>query len=341
MMRRQKNRTALTLALGLAALGLAGCDDAHWLIGQATKGGSKGGSSDTSGGPAGGATCVTPGTGGASGQPACKSEVLGGETVCLDVAALKQNAYLACEKSGLLLNDYVPYESCGTQSYRFVKYVCCPKAEPPPPPPGQCTYESQGGETSCKDVATWKQYASDACVAAGKTLTDYSPGVDCGNGNYRYVKYTCCGKPVPPPPPPEECTTESQGSETSCKDVATWTKHASDSCAAAGKKLTSYSPGVDCGNGGYRYVKYTCCGAPVPPPPPPPDQCTTESQGSDISCKDVATWKQHASDSCAAAGKTLTGYSPGVDCGNGGYRYVKYTCCAATASPAVPTVVKD
>jgi len=79
-----------------------------------------------------------------------------------------------------------------------VKYVCCPKAEPPPPPPSQeCTNESQGGDTSCKDVGTWKTYAYEACAAKGATLTDYAPVQDCGNGNFRYVKYVCCSAPPP------------------------------------------------------------------------------------------------------------------------------------------------
>jgi hypothetical protein len=326
-------------ALGLSALGLAACDDVTWIIDQAKKGG---GASAT-----GGAAPATPGTGGASGQPACTSGVLGGEAVCLDVGSLKANAYLACEKSGMLLNDYVPSGSCGSttdsQSYRYVKYGCCPKAEPPPPPPPPpttCTSEVQGGPTSCKDVVTWKRYASDACAAKGATLTDYAAYEDCGNGNTRYVKYVCCGASLPPTPPPATCTGKSQGSPTSCKSAQIWKQYATEDCAATGASLLDASPYDDCGDGGYRYVKYGCCGPASPPPPPPPSTCVTKSHGGSASCLPDATWKQYASDDCAATGASLTGYSPYHDCADGTSRNVQYTCCDPKSPPPVSLTAK-
>ena len=160
--------------------------------------------------------------------------------------------------------------------------------------------------------------------------------MECGEGGYRYVKYTCCGKAAPPPPPapPSDCSGKSQGSETSCKDAATWKQYASQDCEAAGSVLTAYSPGVECGGGGYRYVKYTCCGqAPLPPAPRSSD-CTDRSQSDETSCKPPGTWQQYASEDCQAAGVILVGFTPDVACGFGNYRGVKYTCCPAEASVA-------
>ena len=245
MMTPVKNRPALMTALTLAALGLGACDDAYWLIAQAKKGGTSSGSG-----------------GGAGGQSSCTSEeVLGGAAVCLDVGTWKQNAYFACEKAGLTLGGYVPYEACGTESYRYVKYTCCPPAPPPPPPPTSCTSGTEGSPTSCKEVGTWKSHAYNACVAAGATLTEYAPYEDCGNGNTRYVKYTCCPPAPPPPPAPTSCTSGTEGSPTSCKDAGTWRSYAHEACVAAGATLTNYAPYEDCGNGNTRYVKYTCCPA--------------------------------------------------------------------------------
>jgi hypothetical protein len=65
-----------------------------------------------------------------------------------------------------------------------------------------------------------------------------------------------------------------------------------------------------------------------------PPTCVTESQGSSSSCKSAAIWKQYSSDDCAATGATLTDYSPYDDCGDGGTRYVKYTCCSPANADA-------
>lgn len=60
--------------------------------------------------------------------------------------------------------------------------------------PPTCEKRTQGGPTSCKPVATWKQYASEDCIASGLNLTEYGVSEDCGGGNSRYVNYVCCSK---------------------------------------------------------------------------------------------------------------------------------------------------
>jgi hypothetical protein len=130
---------------------------------------------------------------------------------------------------------------------------------------------------------------------------------------------------------------KSQGSSSSCKSAEIWKQYSSEDCAATGAILTDYSPYDDCGAGGTRYVKYTCCGpTPPPPPPPPPPTCVTKSHGGSSSCQPDATWKQYASDDCAATGAILTGYSPYHDCSDGSSRDVQYTCCPPEAAPPPP-----
>ena len=256
-MPRIKSRRVLMAALGLGALGLAGCDDALRLAAEAKKGGESPSPTGTTG--------SSSGTAGISGQSACTPYNLGGDGVCLDVATIKQNASFACEKAGLRLNDYFPTDACGDGTYRAAKYDCCPVPPPPPlPPPSNCTIQSQGSSSSCKDAGTWKQYAGEACQAAGTTLTDYSPYEDCGEGGYRYVKYTCCHNVEPPPPPPGDCTTKSLGGDPSCKTPGTLQQSAAEDCAAVGAVMTGFSPYDECGFGYYRSVKYTCCPPEVP-----------------------------------------------------------------------------
>jgi len=248
-------------ALAATALSLAACGDAYWIAGE-VKGGT---SSGASGGAtaSGGSGTPTGGTGGASGQPACKPGDLGGADLCLDVAAWKQRAYTACADVGLVLGDYTPSDACGTDTFHFVNFTCCP--QPPPPPQSECTTKVQGDGTFCQNAEAWKNYAYEDCKAAGGTLTGYSPSEDCGDGNSSSVKYTCCGitSPPPPPPPPQsQCTTKVQGDGTFCQNAEAWKNYAYEDCKAAGGTLTGYSPSEDCGDGNSRSVKYTCCFAP-------------------------------------------------------------------------------
>jgi len=133
---------------------------------------------------------------------------------------------------------------------------------------------------------------------------------------------------VPPPTETPSCTTEVQGSDTSCKDVGTWKQYAWESCQAAGLVLNDYAPYEGCGEGdsGFRFVKYTCC-KPTTTTPPPPRSCETRQQGGSTSCKPVGTWKQYAGEDCGASGLQLTDYTPVEACGDDSYRFVKYTCC--------------
>ena len=67
---------------------------------------------------------------------------------------------------------------------------------PPPQPPTSCTKVNDGGPTSCKDAATWKQYGASSCAQLGLTLSDIYYGTPCGS-NFQDVEYVCCGTAAP------------------------------------------------------------------------------------------------------------------------------------------------
>lgn len=58
---------------------------------------------------------------------------------------------------------------------------------------GTCTSIDDGGPSSCKDPATWKQYGIDRCAQQKLTLTDLKPVTMCAGGYYSSVTYVCCG----------------------------------------------------------------------------------------------------------------------------------------------------
>lgn len=173
------------------------------------------------------------------------------------VGLLTMAAGLTACAEGELSSDLNPELSSGASVELSLQAVGAPdlKVEA-----DTCITEVQGSDSSCKDVSTWKQYAYDACMAQGLTLTAYSPYESCGTDVYRYVKYQCCGASTPPPEPtPPLCFSDSQGGSTSCKTESTWKKYAADACAAEGMTLMAYSVGDKCGLGRYRMVKYQCC----------------------------------------------------------------------------------
>jgi hypothetical protein len=65
-----------------------------------------------------------------------------------------------------------------------------------PQPPTTCTKINDGGPSSCKDAATWKQYGTAACAGMGLGLSDIAYGTPCG-ANFQDVVYVCCGAVTP------------------------------------------------------------------------------------------------------------------------------------------------
>lgn len=186
----------------------------------------------------------------------CFSEAQGDVTSCEPEATWKEYAAKACEAKGATLRDLGFSERCGDGQYRQAKYTCCAVDTPPPPPPPMCVRGEMGGTTSCKPEATWKEYAAKECLAKGLTLTDLGFAERCGDGQYRFAKYACCGATPPPPP---MCVTAEQGDVTSCKPEATWKEYAAKDCLERGLTLRDLAFTDRCGDGQYRHAKYSCC----------------------------------------------------------------------------------
>ena len=110
------------------------------------------------------------------------------------------------------LTDLVVGTPCGS-NYQDVTYVCCATVPSGSTGAGgstgtgaggsggsqMCIAIDDGGPSSCKDAATWKQYGSDRCGQQNLTLTDLKFGVAC-DGGYSMVSYVCCGAGAAPGP---------------------------------------------------------------------------------------------------------------------------------------------
>jgi hypothetical protein len=191
-----------------------------------------------------------------------------------------------------------------------------------------CFADSQGGPTSCKPLATWKQHAIDACAAKGMEVSRIDYADSCGTDQTRYEKYVCC--PKAPPPPPPACFTDSQGDATSCKPSATWKQYASDACAAKGAVLTKIDYADSCGTDLFRYTKYECCPN-VQPPPPPPPACFAAVVDHKPNCVADEKLKIEASEVCKAKGQTLVAINYLDECPNAGplpmHMAAEFKCC--------------
>jgi hypothetical protein len=138
--------------------------------------------------------------------------VAGDETTCRSQDEWKLHAYEACQAQNLILSYYgVGGGDCAPGKTHQVKYQCCAPAPSVPADPGTpgsspgtgtpgtgstgsgaCTGGTEGGETSCKSVATWRQYAMENCARQNLVLTDVGFSVACGTDFYRYMKFVCC-----------------------------------------------------------------------------------------------------------------------------------------------------
>ena len=174
--------------------------------------------------PGQGGAAVPPPSSGAPGSPAqtcfgaatASAATPGGPAPspaqCRSAGVLKQEAFDACTAQKFTLTDLQLSQPCGGDLYAGMQYTCCAPSPPPVPPlppeppvppgppvmpppstpGGSCRKTSEGDATSCKDTATWKGYAADACRAAGMQLVDYQTRVPCGTDAFRFVDFACC-----------------------------------------------------------------------------------------------------------------------------------------------------
>jgi hypothetical protein len=204
---------------------------------------------------------------------ACVRESAGGPTSCKPADTWKRYASDTCASRGLDLEELALGAACAG-GFVEAKYACCKSAPKPLPPkpapvpvpaPIACFGDAQGGPTSCKPVAVWKQYADDACRAKGAQVTAIDYADECAKGSFRWTKYECCDArkpPPPPPPPPPACDWRDSGpSLSSCKDPVTWKQFAIDACKADGLSLGDISlPTATCGPAGQvGEIKFSCC----------------------------------------------------------------------------------
>src|SRR6185369_2592356 len=153
----------------------------------------------SSGTGSGGSGGSGPATGGSTGVSCVKIDGGGGPTSCKDAATWKKYGADACAQQNLVLNDIAYGAACGA-NFQNATYASCGGAIscdaytnaagasckrcvdatgvvlsdecPPPPPPTTCTKVSDGGPSSCKDAATWKQYGAARCEQLGLSLSD-------------------------------------------------------------------------------------------------------------------------------------------------------------------------
>jgi len=162
---------------------------------------------------------VPAGSGGAGGSGpgnnpgACITLTDGGPSSCKDAATWMKYGAARCAQQNLTLTDLKPVTTCAGGNYESVAYVCCgtvPPGDSGTTGPvitgsggssgsggstgtgsGACTSIDDGGPTSCKDPATWKQYGVDRCGQQNLILTDLKPLTVCAGG-YASVTYVCC-----------------------------------------------------------------------------------------------------------------------------------------------------
>jgi hypothetical protein len=138
------------------------------------------------------------------------------------------------------------------------------------------------------------------------------------------------------------CLSESMGGTTSCKSPDDWKTAAADACASRGLELAELTLGTACKDGNVD-AKYSCCktgpkpsdGTTDPGSGGDTNACFTDAQGGPTSCKTDVTWKEYASELCAAKGATLTAIGFAEDCGGHSYRWAKYECCGDAIAPPV------
>ena len=139
--------------------------------------------------------------------PACFVGLLDDSPVCVAPDVMKGRASEICASKDFRLTNLGLFGACsdGT-SFVGAKYECCapvpttpgpgPGPVPPPPsvptPPGGCRSASEGGDSSCKDSATWRKYAAENCASTGMRLAKFQTRESCGTDLYRWSDYACC-----------------------------------------------------------------------------------------------------------------------------------------------------
>jgi len=269
------------MALFLGALWLCSCD---LIVDKIREGGNTRPDNGSSGG------------GSSAGPVAPPSSDAGMSTVCRSTAEC--GAGLTCSTEWGVCNPPAgcrPGNACPAVCSGFCETSKpAPTPVPDPAPPRCRDTVLAGDETTCKSQEEWKLHAYQACQAQNLTLNAYSVGGgDCAPGKTHQVKYQCCGQ-LPPDPGNSGSGSGSGGSSGSTPGTGT--------------------PGT---------------GTPGTGTPGSPGTCSGGSDGSDTSCKSIASWREYAIEACARQNQSLTEIAYADNCGPELYRYMKFVCCSA------------
>ncbi|MCB9729554.1 MAG: hypothetical protein H6744_09985 [Deltaproteobacteria bacterium] len=186
----------------------------------------------------------------------CEPQLLGGETDCRYPEEWEDLADAFCRSSERLLGSSEAVEACGDGRYRFLEFSCCPAARPDPDPAPECFGGELGGETLCKDAATWLASAEVACGKWGAVVDWSELGHPCGPGLFSSVEFSCCEDKALAP---GECYDDTVGSPEACESEAAWRLYAETVCHDRGSEVMILHTQDHCGQDGWRSVSFECC----------------------------------------------------------------------------------
>jgi hypothetical protein len=186
----------------------------------------------------------------------CESELFGSDSDCRYPEDWADLADAYCRSADKLLGATEVQEACGDGRFRFLEFSCCPAAQPDPDPAPECFAGELGGETLCKDAATWFASATVACGKWGAAVEWSELGASCGEGLFSGVSFNCCENRALEP---GQCYDEKVGSPEACEPEATWKSYAETVCNDRGADVMAFAPMEHCGTDGWRSVSFSCC----------------------------------------------------------------------------------
>ncbi len=186
----------------------------------------------------------------------CESRLLGSDSDCRYPEEWEDLADAFCRSTGAMIGDSESLQACGDGRYRFLEFSCCPAAQPDPDPAPQCFGGELGGETLCKDAATWLASAEVACDKWGAAVDWSELGDSCGEGLFSGVTFNCCEDRALEP---GQCVDDKVGSPKACESAAAWEDYAQTVCGDRGAEVMAMNTQEQCGADGWRFVSFSCC----------------------------------------------------------------------------------
>ena len=191
------------------------------------------------------------------GQTCVTLEIFPPQGKCVDAPAPEKRCISSneCESGLTCSTERGDCLSCGAPNGSVCPAVCfgvCEKAAPQ----GECQSDSD-----CKLVDDYCGACNCLAVSPSDPVNSCSNPVNCfaqpcQNRTALCQQGQCV---VQDAGRPGTCTTEVEGSESSCKSASTWKQYAFERCQAKGQTLTNLWPGTSCGGDNSRYMKYECC----------------------------------------------------------------------------------